>query len=270
MQCSNVYSSSHIPQALCFYIALCIVGLLYLYKANVTNRYLQTSMSIKPGKWFYLTASFSQKSGLTMYEDGKVVSRDEHGTPGGSYPIDEEQTNFCIGRNVGNVGTVFARFYMSSFATFKEELSPDMVGKVYSFFWRQGRPFRMALINSALKLWSSIYLLTVFLLITNNFFLQGPTHGKTFYIVLHVKNTLGKDAFILPSDNLPAQGFKSKDKKITVITKTLMSNNPIQFSAVAADDRSKLFFDDLEFVTVKPTHDKSNVVKVTLTETGKK
>lgn len=95
-------------------------------------------MKITPGKWFFVTVTFSQKSGLKMFEDEKMVSDDPNGTPGGDYPIDEMQPNLCVGRNVGNVGIVFSRFYMSSLVTFKEELSSEMVQKVFFFFSRQG------------------------------------------------------------------------------------------------------------------------------------
>lgn len=98
----------------------------------------------------------------------------------------------------------------------------------------------------------------------------GVTHGKTYYIVLHVKNTLGRDAFVFPSDGFPSKGFRAVNGRITVITKTLGQSDPIKFSAMAADGHSKLFLDDLEFITVKPSHDDSNVVKTTLTHTGKK
>ena len=105
----------------------------------VTDLYLQASIPLTPGKWFYVTATFSQTSGLALFEDDKLVSKDSHGTPGEQFPIYDKQPNFCIGRNVGTAGTVFARFYMASFASFKEQLSPELVGKVYSYFWRQGK-----------------------------------------------------------------------------------------------------------------------------------
>ena len=101
--------------------------------------------------------------------------------------------------------------------------------------------------------------------------LQGAaSHGKTYYIVLHVKNTLGRDAVVLPSDSLPAQGFKALNNKITVITKTLKTSEPVKFSALSSSDHSKLFLDDLDDISVEPTHDPTKVVKITLTATGKK
>lgn len=85
--------------------------------------------------WFYLTGTWSEVEGLSLYQNDVLKASDALGKQEPSRPINVAQTNLCIGGRVPNVfGSDFAKFSMKSLAVFDECIPAAHTGSVASFY----------------------------------------------------------------------------------------------------------------------------------------
>ena len=113
---------------------------LYICQQKIRSFFLQqASVPVTADKWFFVTSTFSKNTGLDLYVDGEVTASDKTGTVGAEHVLFTQPKNFFLGRNAAADGSLFGKFSMASFVTFKEVLSAASVGAVYSYFWRRGQ-----------------------------------------------------------------------------------------------------------------------------------
>lgn len=85
--------------------------------------------------WFYLTGTWSEVDGLSLYQNEVLKGTDAQGKQEPSRPTNAAQTNFCIGGRVPNVfGSDFAKFSIKSLAVFDECIPAAHTGSVASFY----------------------------------------------------------------------------------------------------------------------------------------
>ena len=86
-------------------------------------------------KWFYLTSTWSEVDGLSLYQNEVLKATDAQGKQEPARPTNAAQTNFCVGGRVPNVfGSDFAKFSMKSLAVFDECIPAPHTGSVASFY----------------------------------------------------------------------------------------------------------------------------------------
>lgn len=86
-------------------------------------------------EWFYLTGTWGEVEGLSLYENDVLQASDAQGKQEESRPINVAQTNLCIGGRVPNVfGSDFAKFSIKSLAVFDECIPAARTGTVASFY----------------------------------------------------------------------------------------------------------------------------------------
>ena len=99
--------------------------------------YCQVEVPLPLDTWNYFIATWKKDSGLSLYINGEMVASDKTGTAIGDLKVYSGENNLCIGRDVG--GVQFAKFVMSSFATFNTYLSSKVSHAIYTFYWTNGK-----------------------------------------------------------------------------------------------------------------------------------
>lgn len=99
-------------------------------------------MTVTGDTWFYLTATWSRRTGLTVYIDDRPVSTVPSGTSGVNYQIYTKTPNFVIGRSA-TAASYYSKVNIGSFSTYKQLLSSGDVKANYRFFWIRGKRRRI-------------------------------------------------------------------------------------------------------------------------------
>ena len=81
---------------------------------------------------------------------------------------------------------------------------------------------------------------------------------------MKLKNNVGKNIILLPSDNDPPQGFKIRSGYIVSLSKTLSSQQTVTFRAIEDESRAKVLINGKESIKVTAVKGKASPVDVTL------
>lgn len=103
------------------------------------NLFSQVQSKILPDRWFYLSITWTKEKGLVLFKNGRQYESDKLGKVVSGLQINEDDTNFVIGRSFNEAVTSLAKFWMSSFTVFDSYISNSVMRSVFSFYWRAGK-----------------------------------------------------------------------------------------------------------------------------------
>lgn len=98
----------------------------------------QGTVTVQGDRWFFLTVTWSRKTGMTLYMDGRLNARIPEGVSSLGYSVITASPNLAIGRSASSAA-YFCKFSMSALVTFNQLLSPDNVMAITNFYWIRGR-----------------------------------------------------------------------------------------------------------------------------------
>ncbi|XP_031555970.1 uncharacterized protein LOC116292758 [Actinia tenebrosa] len=214
-------------------IAVYLVMKSLFVEIATSNALYKGAVTVTGDSWFYLTATWSRRTGLTLYIDDKPYSTVPSGMSGVVYPIYTGTPNFVIGRSA-TAASYYSKVNIGSFSTYNQLLSSNDVKANYRFFWIRG----------------------------------SGGEGKTFYAVLEVTNPLQTDAVILTDDGVPNEGFRVRKRSKVKIAKTMKSGLFITFRATDIKGLVTYYLDNVDAIKVQATHSKDVVTRATLSLTG--
>jgi hypothetical protein len=93
----------------------------------------------------------------------------------------------------------------------------------------------------------------------------GEISASSYYVVIQVINKTPRRIVLIPDDNEPAQGFALGPKTISLITKTVRTQQPIIFTAIDAESDGELLINEQTNVSLVPTISKDHIESLTIT-----
>nr|XP_058946642.1 uncharacterized protein LOC131774603 [Pocillopora verrucosa] len=205
------------------------------FKLAISQKVWEVSAPLEFDKWFYLTSTWSEVDGLSLYQNEVLKATDAQGKQEPARPTNAAQTNFCVGGRVPNVfGSDFAKFSMKSLAVFDECIPAPHTGSVASFYKDY----------------------------------DGSGAPAKFYIVLEVTNLSKKNLTLFSSDHYPSQGFTINAGVVAKIKKAVSRPSAVIFTAQDDGSKEALYLNGLKEISATPTKSPLQDVKVTITGEG--
>lgn len=96
-------------------------------------------------------------------------------------------------------------------------------------------------------------------------FAAGEVNASIYYFVIQVINKTPKAIVLIPDDNEPPQGFALQPKTISLITKTVQTQQPVIFTATDAESDAELLINERARISLVPSISKDHIESLTVT-----